>query len=250
MSMKQAFFRAVIESPDDDAPRLVYADWLDDNGDPARAEFIRLQVQEWALTHGQCGSPFSRRIQELFWPNRDRWLREELPAWLHREHYIEFRRGFVEGVGTTALRLVEKAEELWQAAPVRKLNLRAAGGRVQALAACPFLARVTELLLMNRVGDVDVIALAASPFLGGLRELDLSNSQTGDAGALALAACPGLAGLTRLDLHICRIGDAGALALADSPHLGRLERLDLLCNPIGAAVRAAVKERLGTRVGV
>jgi uncharacterized protein (TIGR02996 family) len=250
MSMKQAFLRAVIESPDDDTPRLVCADWLEENGDPARAEFIRLQVQEWALTHGQCGSPFSRRIQELYWPNRDRWIREELPAWLHKEHYVEFRRGFVEGVSTTALRLVEKAEELWLAAPVRKLSLRGAGGRVQALAACPFLARVTELLLMNRVGDADATALEASPFLGGLRELDLSNSQIGDAGARALAACPGLAGLTRLDLHICRVGDAGALALADSPHLGRVERLDLLCNPIGPAVRTALKERLGAKVGV
>ena len=40
-----AFLRTILASPEDDAPRLVYADWLDENGDPDRAEFIRLQIR-------------------------------------------------------------------------------------------------------------------------------------------------------------------------------------------------------------
>jgi uncharacterized protein (TIGR02996 family) len=40
-----AFLRDVIEHPDDDAPRLIFADWLDDNSDSDRAEFIRVQVE-------------------------------------------------------------------------------------------------------------------------------------------------------------------------------------------------------------
>jgi uncharacterized protein (TIGR02996 family) len=39
--------REVLERPADDSPRLILADWLDEHGDEARAEFIRLQV-EWA----------------------------------------------------------------------------------------------------------------------------------------------------------------------------------------------------------
>lgn len=39
------FLRAVIESPDDDVIRLQAADWLQDNGEPDRAAFIRLQVE-------------------------------------------------------------------------------------------------------------------------------------------------------------------------------------------------------------
>jgi uncharacterized protein (TIGR02996 family) len=39
-----AFIRAIIERPDDDLPRLVMADFLDERGDP-RGEFIRLQVE-------------------------------------------------------------------------------------------------------------------------------------------------------------------------------------------------------------
>lgn len=35
---------AVREAPEDDLPRLVYADWCEDNGRPERAEFIRAQI--------------------------------------------------------------------------------------------------------------------------------------------------------------------------------------------------------------
>ena len=35
----------IIANPDDDAPRLIYAGWLGEHGDEARAEFIRTQVE-------------------------------------------------------------------------------------------------------------------------------------------------------------------------------------------------------------
>lgn len=37
--------KAVCASPADDLPRLVLADWLEENGQPERAEFIRLQCE-------------------------------------------------------------------------------------------------------------------------------------------------------------------------------------------------------------
>ena len=37
--------RAIVADPDSDAPRLVYADWLDDQGRSERAEFIRVQCE-------------------------------------------------------------------------------------------------------------------------------------------------------------------------------------------------------------
>jgi uncharacterized protein (TIGR02996 family) len=42
MGDDDAFLRAIADAPDDDAPRLVYADWLDEHGQPDRAEFVRL----------------------------------------------------------------------------------------------------------------------------------------------------------------------------------------------------------------
>src|SRR5947209_2547225 len=45
MSERQALLRAVAETPDDDAPRLVYADWLEEHGEPDQAELIRVSCQ-------------------------------------------------------------------------------------------------------------------------------------------------------------------------------------------------------------
>lgn len=42
---EQALLRAILDTPADDAPRLIYADWLEENGQPERAEFIRVQCE-------------------------------------------------------------------------------------------------------------------------------------------------------------------------------------------------------------
>jgi uncharacterized protein (TIGR02996 family) len=43
MSDDAAFLRAIADAPTDDAPRPVYADWLEEKED-SRAEFLRLEV--------------------------------------------------------------------------------------------------------------------------------------------------------------------------------------------------------------
>jgi uncharacterized protein (TIGR02996 family) len=45
MNPTDALYRAVCAAPHDDLPRLVYADWLEENGRAARAEFIRVQCR-------------------------------------------------------------------------------------------------------------------------------------------------------------------------------------------------------------
>jgi uncharacterized protein (TIGR02996 family) len=45
MTHDEAFLGAMLEAPDDETPQLIYADWLEEQGDPERAEFIRLQAQ-------------------------------------------------------------------------------------------------------------------------------------------------------------------------------------------------------------
>jgi uncharacterized protein (TIGR02996 family) len=58
----EAFVQAIIESPDDDGPRLVYADWLEDRGDPlapsvrARPEIFRILASLKTATE----APFDR----------------------------------------------------------------------------------------------------------------------------------------------------------------------------------------------
>ncbi len=42
MTEDEAFVAAILEATGDDAPRLVYADWLEEHGEPARATALRL----------------------------------------------------------------------------------------------------------------------------------------------------------------------------------------------------------------
>src|SRR5689334_8802106 len=51
----EAFLAAIIESPGDDGPRLVYADWLEDNGDAQAAEFIRMRCRADARPDDDSG---------------------------------------------------------------------------------------------------------------------------------------------------------------------------------------------------
>ena len=45
MDKMHPFLRTIAENPDDDNPRLVFSDWLEENGHQDRAEFIRLQIE-------------------------------------------------------------------------------------------------------------------------------------------------------------------------------------------------------------
>src|SRR5262245_48416219 len=54
---ESAFLQAILEAPEDDAPRLVYADRLEDHGHAARAEFIRLQCRLAKLPPGDARRP-------------------------------------------------------------------------------------------------------------------------------------------------------------------------------------------------
>src|SRR2546428_615190 len=56
MTEDQAFLQAILEAHDDDAPRLVYADWLDDLGDNWRAAVLRRAQRDahgylWAMAN-------------------------------------------------------------------------------------------------------------------------------------------------------------------------------------------------------
>ena len=45
MSDEDALLAAIAAHPEEDTPRLMYADWLDENGQSLRTEFIRVQIE-------------------------------------------------------------------------------------------------------------------------------------------------------------------------------------------------------------
>src|SRR5215470_6975433 len=99
MNEREALLRAVCENPDDDTPRLVFADWLQENGDEARAEFIRLQIEIANLPDGQKKQEKQTREKELLNIHEATWTEpfkefepDRLEGW--GEDFCTFRRGF------------------------------------------------------------------------------------------------------------------------------------------------------------
>ena len=94
MTDHEAFLFAIIERPQDDLLRLVFADFLEESGEVDRAEFIRLQIELARLEPDSPDwTPQKLRCEEL--------LREHdwrIPGLRGKQ---EFRRGFVEVIGTT-----------------------------------------------------------------------------------------------------------------------------------------------------
>src|SRR5215210_2622285 len=87
MGDEAALLSAILAHPDEDTPRLMYADWLDEHGQPERAEFIRIQC---APDADEAAEERAFDLEERF---RAKWLAglPQFPRVLW-----EFRRGFPE----------------------------------------------------------------------------------------------------------------------------------------------------------
>src|SRR5689334_2391543 len=106
-----AFLQAILEAPEDDTPRLIYADWLEDHGEPERAEFIRVQIELARLSpHDRRRLVLGRREQELLQSHAARWL-PSLPPWAFA---ASWHRGFVAGIGAGVGDFLRGAEELFR----------------------------------------------------------------------------------------------------------------------------------------
>src|SRR5262245_44417826 len=94
---ENAFLRAILDNPDDDAPRLIYADWLDENGDADRAEFIRLQISLARMESvGSQYASLQSRAEEVRRAHHMEWV-NELPHF-DKVAWEVFDRGFISAV--------------------------------------------------------------------------------------------------------------------------------------------------------
>src|SRR5262245_33769712 len=60
MNNDGTFLRAIEAAPLDAAPRLIYADWLEENGQADRGEFIRLDVARSAGWRAYCSQQLGK----------------------------------------------------------------------------------------------------------------------------------------------------------------------------------------------
>lgn len=238
----------IAEAYDDDAPRLVYADWLQGQGDPL-GEFIMLQCERARLDRWDPKQKAMREREEhMLGLYRSRWL-PDLTA------NVEWVRGFIERIRivhpfdrvafVAVLGMAPLARSL-EISPETGANAIPPGALAQ-LELAQFTGlfikgcrlhqwRLEDLVDDERLSAVNRLGLAGCSLTGGdlkplerraFRALDLRTNALGVRGVqYALASAHTL---VELELSNAAIGDPGAAAIADTA-LPKLERLRLGLN--------------------
>jgi uncharacterized protein (TIGR02996 family) len=144
----EGLVRALFHNPDDDTPRLIFADWLEENGQIDRAALIRYQCEQ---ARYKSNAKRHKELDKLIKPLVEKLKKamRPLPAWVK----VEFRRGFLRVDG----RAIEDAAAL----PTRFVDLFL-NGWVETLVAENVDARFGRargaLALAEHVGELDASA--------------------------------------------------------------------------------------------
>ncbi|HEY1064587.1 MAG TPA: TIGR02996 domain-containing protein [Pirellulales bacterium] len=241
-----SFIQAILAAPNDDAPRLIYADWLDEQGHGPRAEFIRLQCR---LAETPEDDPQYDSLRDAEWTL----LAEHGPEWASRltsagfgdrepgSLKYRFRRGLLEHVEVRGDAAAGRLAELFAAAPsLTSLAVRAEPALsgdpksiVAELIKEPRAARLTALAV-GGLKPPSLRELLESRLAQNLRSLDLSHGDLGGPGLQLLAHAEGLRKLERLVLDdVARntpLVRPAVAALGDSEVLRNLRSLTISQN--------------------
>jgi uncharacterized protein (TIGR02996 family) len=261
LTQEEAFLQAILEHPDDETPRRIFSDWLQEQGDP-RGEFILAQCELAAMPrHDPRWPDLADREKELREAHGKTWagtLADLVTSY-------EFRRGFVERVTLPAATFLQKGRRLFEKAPLRDVRLLPAlsGPRLDEVAACPHLDRLAALdlqgwrlfddgceVFVNQLIQLDGLTslnlratgigvrgltlILESPRLPHVHTFDLSENKTYFVyrGAQFLGS-PSLAKVRALHLGLTGVADEGAAVLAANAHLGNLHTLALWNTTLG-----------------
>jgi uncharacterized protein (TIGR02996 family) len=199
MTDDAAQLKAVLDAPDDDAPRLAYAQWSEDQGDAlsvARGELIRAQID---LTHMDpeyvgTGRAFGtqQQIRELVDSHGAAWA-GALAEWVDAFYFV---RGFVDWIKLSARSFLDHGDRIFARAPVQHVDLTGVRDVDESLFESPLLASIRSLS-MDACGlhDLHLQMLAASPYVTNLRWLSVADNHLTLAAAEAIAASPYLRNL-------------------------------------------------------
>jgi uncharacterized protein (TIGR02996 family) len=219
--LEDAFLRDIRERPDDDTPRLVYADWLDDHGDSPCAEFIRTQIALAKLVPGDSRrDTLQQRQADLLAEHEEHWL-SPLPADLYR---WKFERGLLSAIIMRWAASLEPAGHLFDRHPIDQVGYVHIGAHIHELIATPFLERLRGLDLGHVTYPPPILHdLFASSRLAGLRRLTgLLIPQAGGA----LNFLTGLAIAPQLtELGADGLDDTEVIGLIEHPAFGGLDAL-------------------------
>jgi len=225
---REPFLQAIFAAPDDDLPRLVFADWLDEHGEPAWAELIRVQC-ELARTPDEAALELRCRAASLI---------EQLYPETTGTHGHRFSRGFLEHVDIFVTTEELTDPEAFRLRAVTRYpgwygatRLTVTEGPIVTpkplvtILTSPVTERVAELDLRGREEEVPVDPDTPDES-AGFRLIDFNRYPT-----ISTAMVEELAGmrecrrLSVLDLRNNDLGNDALRALAESPYLIRVTKL-------------------------
>lgn len=242
------FLADIVANPDDKKARLVYADLLQELGDP-RGEYIALACARADLADDDArAGALDEQLAALLKKHKKAWTAR---CGENKGARYEYRRGFVEKLSLDAKDLLANAAQIFAAEPIEELNIwkidespaKLGASRLAPLLALP-LQRIRRLSLARcALTEDDFAALAHATTLGSVAILDLTNGGSEEIPAAPLAKATSLPKLRDLILRGCMIGDDILAELARSTTL-RMQKLVLARNHLtpeaGNAIADAV----------
>jgi len=131
MNDGDALLKAILAHPEEDTPRLIYADWLQENGQHDRAEFIRLMCRPnmphvtlkrvergtsgWDITSGPAGVVCNTKMNDV--------ARRITAYLLPFVTELTIHRGFVMRVACTIYDWTMYGDSILAAHPIRSVTL-------------------------------------------------------------------------------------------------------------------------------
>jgi len=224
-SIEPELVASIVATPDEDGPRLVYADWLSDRGDP-RGELIAVQCALATADRDDqpvsTTSPLRDQAMALMATHRAGWLEPVLDIAVGN---YQFRRGFIEVIDV--LHPDIEAVRLHEACPLLRA-VKTPQATVNDVFRCVDVLAVDELTLYKITDTLMLHRVSEQPRLERLRRLDIHY----ETGPLHLSE------LTRLHLPLHRLAlrfdrtqpfDEPALlgSLTAHPARGALRSLEL-----------------------
>lgn len=127
MNNGDCLLREILERPEDDTARLAYADWLEENGQQPRAEFIRdseaVRLANFSIPDRMAFLPF---VVEGCWLCTDAeggWLLFDAVTGDEVADRVVVRLGFIEAVSCTSENWLTWADRLLSQHPIRTVRL-------------------------------------------------------------------------------------------------------------------------------
>ncbi len=247
MSDRDALYAAILAHPDEDTPRLAYADWLDEHGnakDKKHAEFIRAQCELAHLDREDAAGTLFVLGDALDWRHDSSTVRRlQLQKVVERQHEKmrdlitplqidpsivwgkRLVRGFPTCVAVYDFALSESALMALAAASVQEIHAFSLPEKVAAVVGAHWPSSVRHLRISSPPTAAAIEMLAKADRVRGVSSVRFDQTET-DA-VTAIARSEAWSGVEGLSIYAGSGGDQILSTLAGSPLRERLTTLHL-----------------------